>query len=117
MISINLRILLVIVSVLLLVITLRLIRKGSLPVKYSLFWIGAAAMLLLVGAIPKQIGMVTRLVGFEATSNLVIGVLLVMLLVISLILTLIVSKQKKAIILLVQEISMLKKAVKEGRKS
>ena len=114
MISTNLRILLAVVGIVLLVSTFRLIRKGSLPVKYSLFWIAAAAVLLLVGAVPEQIGKVTRLAGFEATSSLVIGVLLFMLLVISLILTLIVSRQKKIIILLVQEISILKKGVEDG---
>ena len=76
----------------------------------------SAAMLFLVGVFPKQIGAVTRLVGFEVASNFVIGILLVILLLISLILTLIVSKQKKTIILLIQEVSILKKTVKDDDK-
>ena len=116
MISINLRILLAVVSFLFLVFTILLIRNGRLPVKYSLFWIMSAVLLLLVGLFPKQIGVVTSLVGFKVASNFVIGVLLVMLLFISLILTLIVSKQKKTIILLIQEVSILKKTVKDTGK-
>lgn len=116
MISINLRILLVVFSFLLSVFTILLIRNGSLPVKYSLFWIMSAIMILLMGVFPKQIGAVTRLVGFEVASNFVTGVLLVILLLISLILTLIVSKQKKTLILLIQEVSILKKTVKDDDK-
>lgn len=113
MIAIKLRILLIITSALLFIAAVYFIRKKRLSIKYSLCWIAASLLLLLVGAIPVQIGAVTRLVGFETTSNFVIGLLLVMLFLISFILMLIVSKQKKTIILLIQEISMLKKTVNE----
>ncbi|BDC96138.1 DUF2304 domain-containing protein [Treponema saccharophilum] len=116
MISINLRILLIIVSVIISVISLKLIRKGSLSVKYALFWLSAALILLLVGLIPNQIGLLTKFVGFEATSNFVTGVLLLILLAICLMLTLVVSKLRKSITLLVQELSMLKKVVDDEKK-
>lgn len=115
MISINLRILLIIVSVIISVISLKLIRKGSLSVKYALFWLSAALILLLVGLIPNQIGLLTKFVGFEATSNFVTGVLLLILLAICLMLTLVVSKLRKSITLLVQELSMLKKVVDDEK--
>ncbi|MDE5776818.1 MAG: DUF2304 domain-containing protein [Treponemataceae bacterium] len=113
MIAIKLRILLIITSALFFIMTVYFIRKKRLSIKYSLCWIAASALLLLVGAIPAQIGAVTRLIGFETTSNFVIGLLLIMLFLISFILMLIVSKQKKTITLLIQEISILEKTVKE----
>lgn len=109
MIAIKLRILLIITSAMLFIATVYFIRKKSMSIKYSLCWIASSILLLLVGAIPAQIGALTRLIGFETTSNFVIGLLLVMLFLVSFILMIIVSKQKKTIILLIQEISMLKK--------
>ena len=113
MITTKLRILLVITSALLFIAVVYFIRRKSLSIKYSLCWMAASLLLFLVGVIPAQIGIVTRLIGFEATSSFVIGVLFVVLFIISFILMVIVSKQKKTIILLIQEISMLKKTVKE----
>ena len=113
MINLNLRILLMIVGTLIFVSVLKFIRNGKLPIKYSLFWIAAAVLIFLVGAVPKLIGKLTGLIGFETTSNFVIGVILSILLVISLILTIIVSKRNNQIKLLIQEVSLLKKKVKE----
>lgn len=116
MISLNLRILLIIAGLLIFGGVLRFVRKGILPVKYSLFWILSAFLIFLVGAVPDLIGKLTVIVGFETTSNFVVGIILFILLIISLILTIIVSKQKKQIILLIQEVSMLKKEMSECKK-
>ena len=115
MISTSLRILLVLVAASLAVVTLRLVRNGRLPVRYSLPWLLASFILLLVGAVPEWIGIFTMLVGFETTSNLVIGIILAILLAMSLILTVIVSKQHKTIVVLVQELSLLRKSVDDMR--
>ena len=109
----NLRILLMIFGALMVLITLNLIRKSKLSIKYSLIWFLSGLLIILVGAIPKQIGILVNFIGFSATSSFVIGVFLTLLLVISLILTLIVTKQKSKIDLLIQEISLLKKEVKD----
>ncbi|MBQ3799981.1 MAG: DUF2304 domain-containing protein [Treponema sp.] len=109
MISASLRILLVTVAIVLVSFTMGTILKGRLPVKYALPWMLSSLVILLVGIMPEKVSYVTRLVGFEATSSLVTGVILGILLALSLILTLIVSKLNKTIILLVQEISLLKK--------
>lgn len=111
--SINLRILLIIFSLLLLLIILNYVSKNRLPIKYSLFWIITAVLILFVGAFPNFIGIFTRLIGFETTSNLVIGIILTMLLIITLILTVIVSVHKKKIKLLIQEVSLLKLELNE----
>lgn len=104
----NLRILLVVLSIVLTLIILRLISKNKLPIKYSLFWLFSAFIIFLVGAFPNFVGMFTGLIGFETTSNLVIGIMIGILLLITLLLTIIISEQKRKITLLVQEVSMLK---------
>lgn len=109
--SFNLRILLILFSIFLTFIIIKLIKKELLPIKYSLFWIAAVILIFLVGLVPNFINIFTSLIGFETTSNLTIGIILVIVLFITLLLTLIVSKQKKMINLLIQEISILKKEI------
>ena len=108
MMSRNLRILLIIGAVLLIITILKLLSKEKLPVTYSLCWISAAFIILLVGAFPEFVKIITDFIGFETTSNLVIGIMGVIILLITLVLTIIVYEQKKKITLLVQEVSIIK---------
>ncbi len=111
----NLRILLVIFSVLLFLTILNLLSKNKVPVRYSLLWILSSILIFVVGAFPDFIGIFTELIGFQTTSNLVIGIILTLLLIITLILTIIVSGQKKKIKLLIQEVSILKSSMEERK--
>ena len=110
----NLRVLLVVFSILLFLILLNLLSKNKVPVRYSLLWFLSAILIFVVGAFPDFVGMFTKFIGFETTSNLVIGIILVMLLSITLILTIIVSGHKQKIKLLVQELSILKAQIEEN---
>ncbi len=107
----NLRILLVVLSIVLIITTLSLIAKNKLPIKYSLFWLVASIVVLLVGLVPNVITFFTSLIGFETSVNLVTGIILGLLLLITLLLTIIISEQKRKIILLVQEVSILKEKI------
>ncbi len=113
----NLRILLVIISLLLILLILRLITKKKLPVKYSLFWLCACFIILLVGAFPNFIGIFTSAIGFQTTSNLVTGIIIGILLIITLLLTIIISDLKRRITLLIQEVSILKNDLNEKNKN
>ena len=107
--SFNLSIALIAVSVFLFILTVYYLRKGSIPLKYSLVWFGVSLVLLCCAFLPEWLINITKLLGFQTTSNLIIGILFVLLFVICLVLTIVVSAQNKKIVLLVQEISMLKK--------
>ena len=65
-------------------------------------------VIFFVGAFPDFCGSITSQIGFEATSNFVIGIILTLLLIVTLILTMIVSAQKRKIKLLRQEVSIIK---------
>ena len=106
--SIHLRILLIVFSIFLAIIIFRLISKNKLPIKYSLFWLVAIVLIFLVGLVPKFIGFFTTFVGFQTTSNLVVGIILGIILIITLLLTIIISEQKRKSILLIQELSIAK---------
>lgn len=111
----NLRVLLIILSLVLIIIILKLISKNKLPIKYSLFWLASAIIVFLVGAFPHIIGKFTSLIGFETSVNLITGTILGLLLLITLLLTIIISEQKRKIILLVQEVSMLKEQIEKNK--
>lgn len=106
--STKLRIVLFIFSIIWFGIILVLIRKNKLPIKYSLVWISAFSIILLIAIIPSVILIFAEAFGFLTISNLVIGILLTILLAITLALTMIIARQKKQITLLIQEVSMLK---------
>lgn len=104
----NLRILLCIFALISFFIILRLLKKNKIPVKYSIIWFFSAFIILLMSIIPDYMMKITSLIGFQAASNFVIGVILTLLLFITMALTIIVSEQKKQIKLLIQEVSLLK---------
>ncbi len=108
----SLRILLVIFSFLLFLLIMNLVSKNKIPIRYSLFWIISSILIFIVGAFPNFFGFFTEIIGFQTTSNLVIGIILSLLLSITLILTIIVSGHKKQIKLLTQEVSILKAQIK-----
>lgn len=113
--SISLRLGLIIVSLLLLIVVITILKKGRIPVKYSLFWIFSVIVILLIGIIPDLFGIVANIFGFNTMSNLVIGMFIFLLLMITIFLTVIVSGQKKKTTLLIQEISILKDKIKNDK--
>ena len=63
--------------------------------------------------IPGLLEVLTHLLGFQMSSNMIFSLLLSVLVVISISLTGIVSSQDKKIRLLIQEVSMLKQSLKD----
>lgn len=106
--SLKLRIVMFIFSLLLLLLIVRILRKDKMPIKYAIIWIFAFLLMLLVSLVPSFLTAISNLLGFEAMASMVIGMMIVILLIISIILTMIVSSQNKTITTLIQEISLLK---------
>lgn len=115
--GIGLRILLFIFSLTWFFIVASLLRKNKIPVKYSLIWFLSAFVIFIVSLFPNALIGVMNFLGFKTISNMVIGIILGLLLLITIILTTIISQQNTKIILLIQEISLLKEKVevKNGR--
>ncbi len=113
--QITLRIDLIVYSVLLLVVVTHLLKKGRLPEKYSILWYAFALVILLVGIVPGALEVVSDTLGFELMSNFVIGILIGLLTFMCLALSVMIAGQKKKITLLVQELSLLKKEVRDKK--
>lgn len=107
----NLRILLIVLSCILIITIFILMSKNKLPIKYSLFWLLSAFVILMVGTVPNIVGLFTKLVGFETTASMVTGIIIGLLLLITLLLTIIISEQKRKITLLIQEVSIINKKI------
>ena len=114
--SLILRTVLFIFSIVLLVSTTLVLRKGRIPIKYSLIWYFSSVVIFLVSVFPFTLEFVAKIIGFETISNLVVGIIISLLLFITMSLTIITSGQKKKITLLLQEVSSLKNRVIEIEK-
>ena len=98
--------------VLLFVITI-FVKKNKISVKYSLIWYFICIILILLTIFPNLLGFVTNLLHIKVASNMIFALMLVGLFIINVSLTIIVSEQKEQIRNLIQELSLVKKSIKE----
>ena len=113
--SLNLRLGILIVALILLITILQNLKKGKIPVKYSMLWILSVIILVLVAVVPNLFQAASSIIGFITMSNMIIGIFIFLFLLITMALTIIVSKQKTQIILLIQEVSLLKEKIKNDK--
>lgn len=109
--SLKLRISLFAFSILLAIITTVVLRKGRIPIKYSLLWYFSSLVVFLVAIFPFTIEFVANMLGFTTLSNLITAMIIAILLFLTMSLTIITSGQKKKITLLIQEVSILKEKI------
>lgn len=114
--SLKLRIILIIFSVVLATITTIVLRKGRMPIKYSLLWYFSAIIVFLVAVFQFTIEWCANLLGFATLSNLIVAIVICILLFLTMSLTIITSGQKKKITLLIQELSILKERISKYEK-
>ena len=108
-----LRIVLVVVTVIYMILITRTIRKKRLQISFSIFWLITAILLIIALIWPNTVSDVGKLLGFEVTANMVFFVTIFMAFYLIFNLTISLSKETKKNILLIQELSILKKRVDE----
>ena len=106
--SINLRVSLVIFSVVLSIITTTVLKRGRIPIKYSILWYLSSAIVFIVAIFPFVLEFFANIIGFTTISNLITAIMVGILLFLTLSLTIIIAGQNKKVTLLIQEVSMLK---------
>lgn len=104
---------LIMVSIFIICVTSFLLLKGRIPEKYSLVWYLFSILILLVAVLPKVFIGISKVLGFEVMSNLVIAIVIGLLLLLTMVLTVMIAGQKKKTNLLIQEVSLLKKQVED----
>ena len=100
--TITLRISLIVASVLLLLYTVRKIRKSQLDIDDTVFWIVFPAFLLLISIFPGIAVSASRLLGIESPANFIFLAVIALLLVKLFGLTVELSVQKRRLTHLVQ---------------
>ena len=109
----NLRLAILLIAFVLALLVIFILKKDLIPVKFSLLWWLAIILLVFLSIFPDFVMYFVRLLGFQTTSNMVTGILIVILIFITISLTIIVSNQNKKISLLIQEISIIKSKLDE----
>ena len=107
----NLRLCILVIAIILTVVIYKILQRQMVPVKYSLLWILGVCLLYVLAIWPGLLVSLASALGFQTISNMVAGVLFLILIFITICLTVIVSFQKKKTTLLIQEVSMLKSRV------
>lgn len=69
--STTLRVILIVISALVAIYTIKRIRKSQLNIDDSVFWIGFSALLLVMSIFPQIATFFTHLIGIESTVNFV----------------------------------------------
>ena len=100
---------LIIVAIFMMIVTSFFLLKGRIPEKYSIVWYFFAILILLIALFPNIFVFLSKWLGFEVMSNLVIAILIGLIILLTMVLTIMIAGQKKKTTMLIQEISILKK--------
>ena len=98
-------------SLIIIIFILYLIKKENVNIKYSLVWLLLFIIPLICLFVPGLLNYITKVLGFQTASNMVLSLLIAVLVIINISNTVINSHQDKKIRLLIQEISILKKEI------
>ena len=112
----SIRIILLLFSITLIFTTTIVLKKGRMPIKYSLLWYFSALIVFILSVFPSIIEWIAWLFGFQTLSNLISAIMFGILLFLTMALTIISAGQNKKINLLIQEISILKKNIENNKK-
>lgn len=96
-------------SFFIIIFIIRLIAKEKVNVKYAIIWLIMFTLLIVFTLIPGFLVFLTKLLGFQTASNMVLSIIIAVLVMINISNTVINSEQDKKIRLLIQEVSILKK--------
>ena len=115
--DLTLRIALIVITVIYLFIVLKAIKNKKVQISFSVLWILIGLILFIALAIPNLVDNVSKMLGFELSVNMIFCVAIFICFYLIFNLNIWVSKENKKNILLVQEISILKKRVEELEKN
>lgn len=109
--TIMLKVVIILLVLLFVLIIVRAVKRRSLNINFSMFWILISVVLIISTILSEKIEYFSRMLGFEKASNMVFFVTIFLLFYLILMLMVVISKELKKNILLVQEISILKQRV------
>ena len=102
-----------VIGILFLVMMIELIRKNRVALKYALLWLFSGAVMLLLAIFPRLLDKLARLIGVYNPVNALFAIMLCCGLILMISFSVIMSGNKKAVVRLTQEISLLENRIRE----
>ena len=113
--SIRLKVFLILILLTFIFYIIYRIKTKKLTLKYSLLWLFASLFMIISVFSEKILAKLAAFIGIETVSNMIFLFGLGILMILTFALTNIISKQKKTITSLVQELAILKKEVRGNK--
>ena len=113
MITQRLQMVALIAGILFLVMMIDLIRKNRVTVKYALLWLLSGVIMIALAVFPQLLDLLAGLIGVYSPVNALFAILLCCGLVLMISFSVIMSGNKKAIVKLTQEISLLENRIRK----
>lgn len=95
------------------ILILHYLKQKMLELKYTLIWLMAGAIMGIMVYMPELLFKFARLLGIESSMNGLYVICIAFIIAILMTLTSIVSRQNQKIKILIQEMSMLEKRIRE----
>lgn len=114
-ISTNLRITLIVGSILFFIFIINMVRTKKLELKYALIWILTSASFIIMSVFPQTVFFIAGLLEVETAANAIFLCIIFLLLLMVFALTVAVSRQSNRIKRLVQEVGLLKAELEKER--
>ena len=117
MISDRLQIVAIIVTIVFFFCLIRMLKKNDFALKYSLLWLLSGAIMLVLAIFPGILDWFASLIGVYSSVNALFAVLICCGIMLMISFTSIISKEKKEIVRLVQEMAVLDNRLRELEKT
>lgn len=116
MIPVTLRVVLIIALIIYFAIVLIFLKNKTLELRYTLLWLAAGVVLAILVVWPQLLSQCVALIGIQSNMNGLFVMALAFVIMIMMSLTSIVSRQANKIKILVQELAIMDKKVRELEK-
>ena len=113
MIPVTLRVVLIIALIIYFAIVLIFLKNKTLELRYTLLWLAAGVVLAILVAWPQLLSWCVSLIGIQSNMNGMFVMAFAFVIMIMMSLTSIVSKQANKIKILVQELAIMDKKIRE----
>ena len=112
----TLKIALIVIVLIYIFCIMKAVKRKNMRIGYLIFWAITGVLLIIALLIPNLVENISSFVGFEMPINMIFSAAIFVILYLIFDLTILISKEHNQNVLLIQEISMLKKRVDELEK-
>lgn len=111
--QISLKIALIIIVLLYIFFIMKSVKRKNMRIGYLIFWSITGVLLIIALLIPNLVENISHIIGFEMPINMIFCVAIFIILYLIFDLTTLISKTQNENVMLIQEISILKRKIEE----